>query len=121
MIKDIGNCIVHANSCLKSIEQETLNKNSISHNFNFFQRLGEAVKECLKEADRQGHGSISFPAIGTGGQQYPKDAVATEMFSTVANFAKEHPNSSVSSVRFVVYYKDTESYQVSFGRGRVTF
>lgn len=70
------------------------------------------VKKCLKLADKQGHKSISFPAIGTGGQKYPKDEVAKEMFSRVAAFAKKHPKSSLSTVRFVIYYKDSEAYQV---------
>lgn len=76
------------------------------------QGLREVVMACLKKADQQRHRSISFPAIGTGGQKYPKDTVAKEMFACVSAFARSNPKSSVTTVRFVVYYKDNDVYQV---------
>ncbi|XP_052771711.1 protein mono-ADP-ribosyltransferase PARP14-like [Mya arenaria] len=74
-------------------------------------QVEEVVSECLRQADQQSYNSVSFPAIGTGGQGYPKADVARQMFSCVSRFATKHPNSSVNHVRFVVYPKDDEVFK----------
>ena len=66
----------------------------------------------MAEADTQGFTSISFPAMGTGAQKYPKDKVAKEMFKAVSDYGSKFPSTSVKSVRFVIYTQDDDTYEV---------
>ncbi|XP_071180461.1 Fanconi anemia group J protein homolog [Mytilus edulis] len=65
------------------------------------------MKNCLTTANSHGYTSIAFPALGTGSLGFPRDIVAREMFSSVQEFARDSPTSSVSDVRFVVYGGDS--------------
>jgi poly [ADP-ribose] polymerase 10/14/15 len=57
--------------------------------------------------------SIAFPAMGTGNLGYPRDVVAEEMCSSIVQFSKDNPKSSVKNVFFVIYEKDIQTVQVS--------
>ncbi|XP_021356001.1 uncharacterized protein LOC110452052 isoform X2 [Mizuhopecten yessoensis] len=65
------------------------------------------VWRCLTEADKKKYSTISFPALGTGNLGYPRDLVAKTMFDTVNSYFNEGKDSSIESVSFVVYPKDT--------------
>ncbi|CAC5387435.1 BRIP1 [Mytilus coruscus] len=67
------------------------------------------MKKCLTTANSDGFTSIAFPALGTGSLGFPRDIVAREMFSSVEEFARNNPTSSVSDVRFVVYGGDSST------------
>ncbi|KAH3785078.1 hypothetical protein DPMN_163161, partial [Dreissena polymorpha] len=73
--------------------------------------IEHVVSECLKLADKDGHGSIAFPAVGTGGQKFPVSDVAKTMLSSVDWFSRHYKKSSVALVRIVIYYKDDAVYQ----------
>ncbi|KAH3785053.1 hypothetical protein DPMN_163136 [Dreissena polymorpha] len=73
--------------------------------------IGHVVSECLKLADKDGHGSIAFPAIGTGGQKFPISDLAKTMLSSVDWFSRHYKKSSVALVRIVIYYTDDAVYQ----------
>ncbi|XP_053407527.1 protein mono-ADP-ribosyltransferase PARP14-like [Mercenaria mercenaria] len=73
--------------------------------------VGQCVKACLEEADQIGLKSISFPAMGTGAQRYPRDMVAKEMFKTISTFFKDNPGSSLKTVRLVIYTEDDETFE----------
>ncbi|XP_021355999.1 uncharacterized protein LOC110452051 [Mizuhopecten yessoensis] len=62
---------------------------------------------CLTEADKKKYSTISFPALGTGNLGYPRDLVAKTMFDTVNSYFNEGKDSSIETVSFVVYPKDT--------------
>lgn len=70
------------------------------------------LKSCLLESDKQNMSSIAFPALGTGNLGYPRDMVAEEMCNSVLEFSKENPNTSLKQVLFIVYEKDTQTFQV---------
>lgn len=72
------------------------------------------LKSCLLESGRQNLSSIAFPAMGTDNLGYPRDMVAEVMCNSVLNFSKENPNTSLKQVLFVVYEKDTQTFQVFF-------
>ncbi|KAH3785050.1 hypothetical protein DPMN_163133 [Dreissena polymorpha] len=73
--------------------------------------IEHVVSECLKLADKDGHSSIAFPAIGTGAQKFPISDVAKTMLSSVDWFSRHYNKSSVVLVRIVIYYKDDAVYQ----------
>ncbi|PWA26198.1 hypothetical protein CCH79_00013734 [Gambusia affinis] len=52
------------------------------------QLLYSSVYECLVEATKNQHSSISFPAIGTGNLGFPKKESASIMSKAVAEFAE---------------------------------
>ncbi|XP_053407521.1 protein mono-ADP-ribosyltransferase PARP14-like [Mercenaria mercenaria] len=73
--------------------------------------LNECVTACLQDADQNGCKSISFPAMGTGAQKYPKDKVAKEMFKAVSTFGSKNSSTAIRNVRFVIYTEDDETFE----------
>ncbi|XP_052261029.1 protein mono-ADP-ribosyltransferase PARP14-like isoform X2 [Dreissena polymorpha] len=71
--------------------------------------LKSFLKICFEETQKLNHSGIAFPAIGTGNLGYPKDVVATEMFTAVSEFAAKYPQSSITNVDFILYPKDGET------------
>lgn len=82
------------------------------------QELKKLVYKCLSKASGAGHTSIAFPAIGTGLNKYPKEIVAKVMFSCVEQFQKRHSDTSLVSVRCVIYPADTASLEAFVNRCR---
>lgn len=66
--------------------------------------------ECLVEATKNQHSSISFPAIGTGNLGFPKKESASIMSKAVAEFAER--SQSKLDVYFVIFPLDYDTYQV---------
>ena len=64
-------------------------------------------------ASMDGLTSIAFPAIGTGYLQYPHGLVARAMFEEAKAFSAAYPQTSITSIVFVIYDSDTESLNVS--------
>ncbi|XP_052088539.1 protein mono-ADP-ribosyltransferase PARP14-like isoform X3 [Mytilus californianus] len=71
--------------------------------------LEKFIDRCLQEADGNGCKSIALPAMGTGKLGYPRDLVATHMYSSVEQFASQNPSSNVTEVLFVLYDKDHQT------------
>ena len=77
------------------------------------QVLKKAVKTALELGFKQKHKSILFSALGCGQLKYPVHKVAHEMMQVATDFDKANPNSTLKSVKFVVFQLDTNVKQVS--------
>ncbi|KAL4224929.1 Poly (ADP-ribose) polymerase [Mactra antiquata] len=77
------------------------------------ERIYQVVQKCLVEASHSRYGSISFPTIGTGSNNYPPDKVADNMVRAVCDFAKNNPKSSIRHVHIVIFYADISIEKVS--------
>jgi len=75
--------------------------------------LRQLISKALTMASGDGLTSIAFPAVGTGHLQFPSDLVGRAMFEEVKSFSGSSPQTSVSSILFVVYDADTETLSVS--------
>jgi len=64
-------------------------------------------------ATADGLKSVAFPALGTGYLHFPCNIVAHAMFDEVKTFSTVSPQTSVSSVVFVVFDTDIETLNVS--------
>ena len=71
------------------------------------------IENSLEKADGDGMSSIAFPAIGTGGQHYPHDKVATAMFKQIREFSENTSNPSLSEIHIVLYEKDHKALKVN--------
>lgn len=69
-----------------------------------------AVLQCLKKAS-ESHGSISFPAIGTGNPGVRKRDVASAMLKAVTEFVAEEPHKRLG-VYFVVHSYEEDTFKV---------
>ncbi|KAK0149730.1 Poly [ADP-ribose] polymerase 14 [Merluccius polli] len=56
---------------------------------NAHKMLRGIVEDCLNEAHKRGLTSITFPAIGTGNLDFPKDLAASVMIEEVLKFKKQ--------------------------------
>lgn len=63
-------------------------------------------------AVKNGHNSISFPAIGTGHLRFPKQEAAYIMLEAVAAFAQTVQTKM--DVYFVIFPSDRDTFQVVF-------
>ncbi len=66
-------------------------------------KLADAVTGSLRVADELKCSSISMPAISTGIFGFPKDRAAGIIFSSIENYFIESKNSSVQTVRLVLF------------------
>ncbi|XP_053377233.1 protein mono-ADP-ribosyltransferase PARP14-like isoform X2 [Mercenaria mercenaria] len=64
------------------------------------------VKGCLTLAHARKYSSIAFPALGTGAMGFPADVVAQSMSDIVDAFEAKHPDTSLRTVRFVIWSED---------------
>ncbi|OCT63240.1 protein mono-ADP-ribosyltransferase PARP14 [Xenopus laevis] len=71
--------------------------------------LRKIVKSCLELLEQHQLKSISFPAIGTGSLGFPKDLVATVMFSEVFQFSSNNKPQSLQEVAFILHPSDTDT------------
>uniref|UniRef100_A0ABM0GYA3 Poly [ADP-ribose] polymerase n=1 Tax=Saccoglossus kowalevskii TaxID=10224 RepID=A0ABM0GYA3_SACKO len=78
---------------------------------NASQVLRKIMQTCLNTASQNGYSSIAFPAIGTGGLQFPRDATARIMYEEVTSYSSNNPASSISNILFVVYDQDFPTIQ----------
>lgn len=69
----------------------------------------EASQSSLRVAEELGLKSTAFPALGTGVANFPLDECAEVMVRAVWEYARNHPQSSIREVVFVLY--DPIAYQ----------
>lgn len=73
------------------------------------QQLFSSVLDCLNLANKNGHNSIAFPAIGTGALGFTQKEVAQIMSNAVNDFAKNWPRKI--DVLFVIFPTDSLIFQ----------
>ena len=61
------------------------------------------VYNCLESANKEELGSIAFPAISTGVFGIPEDVCARASMKAVRDFCQSSPESSIHTVRFVLF------------------
>lgn len=74
-------------------------------------KLDVIVGKCLEEASDGILTSLSFPALGTGFLNYPIKVVVQTFFSSIENFSKKKPNSSVQNINIVIYKDNKETFE----------
>jgi O-acetyl-ADP-ribose deacetylase (regulator of RNase III) len=65
--------------------------------------IADATRSSLRRADELKVESIAFPALATGVAAFPVDECAETMITAVREYSREHPESSVRHVRFVLF------------------
>ncbi len=65
--------------------------------------IRKATYNSMRVADELGVTSIAFPALGTGVGGFPLDRCAKVMYEEVLRYEKDHPDTSVKEVVFVLY------------------
>jgi len=66
------------------------------------------VLKCLEYCDKIKAGSIAFPALGTGGLDFPHDVAADIMINTIISYMKSNLTTTyIKTVKLVVYMEDT--------------
>uniref|UniRef100_UPI00358E22FE protein mono-ADP-ribosyltransferase PARP14-like n=1 Tax=Myxine glutinosa TaxID=7769 RepID=UPI00358E22FE len=70
--------------------------------------LCKAVRTCLELAEKAGHKSIAFPALGTGNLNYPVHLSATFMLREVLKFNNDQLPVSLKEVHFVLLPKNQQ-------------
>ena len=74
--------------------------------------IADATKNSLCRAAELKLVSIAFPALATGVAAFPVDECAQAMIGAVREYEREHPQSSVRIVRFVLFGKpDYEEFR----------
>jgi O-acetyl-ADP-ribose deacetylase len=68
--------------------------------------IGDATRNSLRRAEELKLHSIAFPALATGVAAFPLDECARVMISAVRQYSREHAESSIRRVRFVLFGKD---------------
>jgi O-acetyl-ADP-ribose deacetylase (regulator of RNase III) len=66
-------------------------------------KLAAAISGSLRVADELGLGSISFPAISTGIFGFPKERAAGITVKAILNYFRTKRDSSLNTVRLVLY------------------
>ena len=74
----------------------------------------DAVMKCMAQADQLQMGSIGFPSLGTGNLGYPATQVAHTMLEAALDYGRQHPDTVISDIFFILHKKDTNLTQVSF-------
>uniref|UniRef100_A0AAV3A3H0 Poly [ADP-ribose] polymerase n=1 Tax=Pyxicephalus adspersus TaxID=30357 RepID=A0AAV3A3H0_PYXAD len=67
------------------------------------------IEECLTQAEKNQHKSISFPAIGTGNLGFPRDIVAFAMFEEVFQFCETNKVQNLKEVHFILHPSDKDT------------
>jgi O-acetyl-ADP-ribose deacetylase (regulator of RNase III) len=65
--------------------------------------IADSTRNSLLRAEELKLESIAFPALATGVAAFPVDECAEAMIGTVQEYAREHPQTSVGRVRFVLF------------------
>ncbi|KAJ8316992.1 hypothetical protein KUTeg_004896 [Tegillarca granosa] len=65
------------------------------------------MNNCLNKAHQSSYTSILFAALGTGALGYPRDEAAQLMYQSVMDFDKANPNSTLKTIKFILYPKDS--------------
>ncbi|KAK2532383.1 poly [ADP-ribose] polymerase 14 [Columba livia] len=73
--------------------------------------LEDIINSCLKKTEELGLKSIAFPAIGTGGFQFPNLLVSKLMFDVVLKFSSSHARKTLQEVHFFLNPPDADNIQ----------
>lgn len=65
--------------------------------------IADATRNSLARAAELRLESVAFPALATGVAAFPVDECAEAMIAAVQGYARAHPQSSVTRVRFVLF------------------
>lgn len=77
------------------------------------QTLSSIISQCLTEAERLKMKSLSFPAIGTGVLNFPRDVVARLLLREVQTFSRKKTPQHLAEVFIVVHPNDSSTERVS--------
>ena len=80
---------------------------------NMIQVIRETVMKCMEQADKLKLGSIGFPALGTGNLSYPADLVASTLYAAALDYGRQHPDTIISDIFFILHKKDKALTQVN--------
>lgn len=84
------------------------------------QVLEDVINSCLKETEKRGLKSITFPAIGTGGFGFPKTIVSKLMFDLAFGFSSSHNLKNLQEVHFLLSPQDIDNIQVVLLRTKLS-
>lgn len=78
--------------------------------------MKKIVSESLKQANETDHvQSITFPALGRGGNDFPAKILAKIMFQCVTGFEESlGTEPTLKDIRFVIYPTDEDSIEVMY-------
>ncbi|XP_070804747.1 protein mono-ADP-ribosyltransferase PARP14-like [Pituophis catenifer annectens] len=76
---------------------------------NATKKLKNIMRNCLERAEMLSLKSISFPAIGTGGFNFPNYEVAKCMFKEILMFSRKKNFKSLQKVHVLLHPKDKEN------------
>ncbi|XP_026521207.1 poly [ADP-ribose] polymerase 14-like [Notechis scutatus] len=76
---------------------------------NATKKLKNIVRNCLERAEMLSLQSISFPAIGTGGFNFPNSEVAKCMFEEILRFSRKKNFRSLQKVHILLHPKDKDN------------
>lgn len=82
------------------------------HSMNFPQVLKKIIRDCLQEVDKRGLVSVTFPAIGTGYLNFPKDLVPKIMLEEAMMFCKKNSPQCLKEMVIIAHPADQESVKV---------
>lgn len=94
-------CVVHAAAMGYRAEDQRVPKRPGS--LSSAAIIHQATLNSLRRAEERKLGSIAFPALATGVAAFPVDECAQTMIGAVREYAREHPQSSIQRVVFVLY------------------
>lgn len=77
------------------------------------QTLTAIIGQCLEKAERLKVKSVSFPAIGTGALNYPKELVSRVLLTAVQSYSRKKTPLHLGEVFIVVHPKDSRTENVS--------
>ncbi|HLK33217.1 MAG TPA: macro domain-containing protein [Terriglobales bacterium] len=81
--------------------------------------IREAALNSLRRAEERQLRSIAFPALATGVAAFPVDECAQTMLAAAREYGREHPQSSVQKVIFVLFgQEDYETFKAAAGSPR---
>jgi O-acetyl-ADP-ribose deacetylase (regulator of RNase III) len=72
--------------------------------------IADATRNSLQSAEELKLSSIAFPALATGVAAFPVNECAAAMIGAARTYKKEHPQSCIQIVRFVLFGR--EDYEV---------
>jgi O-acetyl-ADP-ribose deacetylase (regulator of RNase III) len=75
------------------------------------------ISACLWKAHQKKYKSIAFPTVGAGHFYYPKNVVTSAFVDSCKKFAQSYPQTSLTDIRLVVFYKDTDMLEVCCATG----
>lgn len=80
--------------------------------FYILQKLQNIIRKCLERTEMLSLKSISFPAIGTGGFNFPNSEVANCMFKEILTFGRKKNFKSLRKVHVLLHPKDKDNIKV---------